>query len=185
MKHRILPDHPGTENVAPRAGAWIETYASSSSSILTSVAPRAGAWIETAKIRTVVSHIQTSPPARGRGLKPRFIIAVIIYAFVAPRAGAWIETSVCLFSSISVIVAPRAGAWIETAIYLIDTWRVLVAPRAGAWIETSCSPLYPRYLPWSPPARGRGLKHEMDHLHGILITVAPRAGAWIETGRVA
>ena len=36
--------------VAPRAGAWIETFAEVDFFTETSVAPRAGAWIETAKI---------------------------------------------------------------------------------------------------------------------------------------
>lgn len=34
--------------VAPRAGAWIETYADEQEQHLSVVVPRAGAWIETA-----------------------------------------------------------------------------------------------------------------------------------------
>ena len=56
-------------NVAPRAGAWIETGSLRLFPLRTRVAPRAGAWIET--LRT---H-----PDQGKSL-------------VAPRAGAWIET---------------------------------------------------------------------------------------------
>ena len=34
----------------------------------------------------------TSPPARGRGLKPDASAMGILLAVVAPRTGAWIET---------------------------------------------------------------------------------------------
>ncbi len=70
------PEHRrrASDDVAPRAGAWIETIILSSYLWLTIVAPRAGAWIETAP--------RDSTPANRE---------------VAPRAGAWIETcSRCL-----------------------------------------------------------------------------------------
>ncbi len=56
-------------SVAPRAGAWIETWPSPLRLLLQPVAPRAGAWIETG-VRCIASQIKK----------------------VAPRAGAWIET---------------------------------------------------------------------------------------------
>ena len=56
--------------VAPHAGAWIETYFEEASIDETKVAPRAGAWIETYRRRC---------PRGG--------------CSVAPRAGAWIETN--------------------------------------------------------------------------------------------
>ncbi len=56
-------------NVAPRAGAWIETYKSKYVISVEQVAPRAGAWIET-----------------NIGIEPKD------QHCVAPRAGAWIET---------------------------------------------------------------------------------------------
>ena len=69
--------------VAPRAGAWIETELDSAPSMISrppcdeareksakEVAPRAGAWIETSAPGSGVASFQT----------------------VAPRAGAWIET---------------------------------------------------------------------------------------------
>ncbi len=56
------------DEVAPRAGAWIETLKDEEVKAITAVAPRAGAWIETPsghlRVRAAVS-----PPARGRGLK--------------------------------------------------------------------------------------------------------------------
>ena len=57
-------------DVAPHAGAWIETAFVAAKMSLIAVAPHAGAWIETA------------PPARK-----------LPAAAVAPHAGAWIETS--------------------------------------------------------------------------------------------
>ena len=56
-------------NVAPRAGAWIETDAGVAEISQWIVAPRAGAWIET---RSAVGSSRAG--------------------WVAPRAGAWIET---------------------------------------------------------------------------------------------
>ena len=56
--------------VAPRAGAWIETIDRIDNEKGYYVAPRAGAWIETDTYLDV-NEWEMSPPARGRGLKPR------------------------------------------------------------------------------------------------------------------
>ena len=56
------------------------------------VAPRAGAWIETFSAHPGVLWVM-SPPARGRGLKPVIQDDLWQIYHVAPRAGAWIETS--------------------------------------------------------------------------------------------
>ena len=42
----IMPAKP-CQKVAPRAGAWVETYDPETGRKLTVVAPRAGAWVET------------------------------------------------------------------------------------------------------------------------------------------
>ena len=55
--------------VAPRVGAWIETYHHHKAYRHNNVAPRVGAWIET--------------------LSPR---QLVLSESVAPRVGAWIET---------------------------------------------------------------------------------------------
>ena len=56
----------------------------------------------------------------------------------------------------------------------------LVAPCAGAWIETIAGSYV--YRPaTSPPARGRGLKHDLPTKRIARSIVAPCAGAWIET----
>ena len=67
LKYAVLVNPPAL--VAPRVGAWIETFLNYNAKIRSLVAPRVGAWIETflnynAKIRSLV----------------------------APRVGAWIET---------------------------------------------------------------------------------------------
>ena len=64
-------------NVAPRAGAWIETANMNGQGILVNVAPRAGAWIETSE-RSLLSIMarMRSPPVRGRGLKQCHALAL-------------------------------------------------------------------------------------------------------------
>ncbi len=56
------------------------------------VAPRAGAWIET-KAYCKESPCYKSLPVRERGLKLFRHTIYLIYHQVAPRAGAWIETN--------------------------------------------------------------------------------------------
>ena len=57
------------QEVAPRAGAWIETIEQQSLSGDEVVAPRAGAWIETVCLRRSPVGLRRSLPARERGLK--------------------------------------------------------------------------------------------------------------------
>ena len=56
------------------------------------VAPRAGAWIETG-IKSGKYHEGMSRPVRARGLKLCHSATLQRCIYVAPRAGAWIETS--------------------------------------------------------------------------------------------
>jgi len=80
-------------NVAPHAGAWIETYRSCVFACRRRVAPHAGAWIETHILVTNEAYVR-SRPTRARGLKQAAYSAAYKQAAVAPHAGAWIETSV-------------------------------------------------------------------------------------------
>ena len=83
-------------DVAPRAGAWIETLASLLQTLQTDKSPPVRGRGLKHYPRAVSTEIHKSPPVRGRGLKQ---IKVRIYARApgfAPRAGAWIET--CLRS---------------------------------------------------------------------------------------
>ncbi len=54
--------------VAPRVGAWIETYEWASDGLTRKVAPRVGAWIETAN-HAALAQKEWSRPAWARGLK--------------------------------------------------------------------------------------------------------------------
>ena len=131
---RALPHAPC--NVAPRAGAWIETRRLRGSFAESVVAPRAGAWIETQRL-SLQDHAQG----------------------VAPRAGAWIETATrarpCAFSKSRPVRArgskhrPRGAnagrarsrpvrARGSKPLFFGVLFEIgVVAPRAGAWIETT------------------------------------------------
>ena len=92
MKRRGGFGSCGQRDVAPFAGAWIETQRRKRTWQLAYVAPFAGAWIETQN-----------------RLMPSGIL------LVAPFAGAWIETHGPSQANESrSSVAPFAGAWIET-----------------------------------------------------------------------
>ena len=68
LKHLLPMRAPLPADVAPRAGAWIETSQGAFDKSCRFVAPRAGAWIET---RPTQAHVgwTASPLAQGRGLK--------------------------------------------------------------------------------------------------------------------
>ena len=155
-KHQRMATSAAYAEVAPFAGAWIETTARGADRGRF-VAPFAGAWIET---------IETTADSTS-------------CARVAPFAGAWIETRMMIegdhrpggrslrgsvdrnmregwqvTSCLSLPsrergsklarrrgiasrrVAPFAGAWIETCDDGRDRQPTRVAPFAGAWIET-------------------------------------------------
>ena len=99
------------------------------------VAPRAGAWIETFDRPPIPARRPGRPSRRG---VDRNTLRLIIFPCdtVAPRAGAWIETLGSPHFQPFRCVAPRAGAWIETKSHQAISLGGHVAPRAGAWIET-------------------------------------------------
>ena len=97
MKHVTWVESPGEMEVAPRAGAWIETATADSTLV------------------TAESH-----PVRVRGLKPFADTKIGFSTRVAPRAGAWIETIQRIAAEMAAKVAPRAGAWIETCEIIED-----------------------------------------------------------------
>ena len=77
------------------------------------VAPLAGAWIETSMAASAAKSAP-SRPSRARGLKLGQTLTTQEGASVAPLAGAWIETFGSLVMDSPNVVAPLAGAWIET-----------------------------------------------------------------------
>ena len=94
-----------------------------------------------------------SPPSRGRGLKHPLHLHATSHSHVAPFAGAWIETNTTINPGEPEQVAPFAGAWIETKQALI-IWAGL----------------------WSPPSRGRGLKHNLQSLPPVNLGRPLRGG---------
>src|SRR5438270_820063 len=79
--------------VAPRVGAWIETFPRGGPLMSDLVAPRVGAWIETCAGAGPRTGCRTSRPAWARGLKLINTVIAKIGLHVAPRVGAWIETT--------------------------------------------------------------------------------------------
>mgnify|MGYP007061466955 CR=1 FL=1 len=102
--------------VAPRAGAWIETKQFQYRLPRRHrVAPRAGAWIETFT-QAIYSLIgTTSHPVRVRGLKPRIMITYQARQSEShPVRVRGLKPPVSAPENPPETVAPRAGAWIET-----------------------------------------------------------------------
>ena len=100
--------------VAPRAGAWIETCNNPDGGIgAAQVAPRAGAWIETLMLccRKLVGR---SLPARERGSKPSADRAIVAGETSLPARERGSKRSKLSTREVHDGVAPRAGAWIET-----------------------------------------------------------------------
>ena len=64
LKHKLINGRRNSNIVAPRAGAWIETYIHALIVRFLSVAPRAGAWIETCT-ETAISTPQRCRSPRG------------------------------------------------------------------------------------------------------------------------
>ena len=143
------------------------------------VAPLAGAWIETVGGLLVQTDV-ASRPSRARGLKLGRVNLLALPGRVAPLAGAWIETSSPIDTNAGMPVAPLAGAWIETGFPGGVGWGAFVAPLAGAWIETVLL-LYAPPCAKSRPSRARGLKRALSRALVTAGLVAPLAGAWIET----
>ena len=82
-----------SSEVAPFAGAWIETLAISARRLPQSrVAPFAGAWIETCRSR-ISPHRSWRRPLRGGVDRNTVKPLATPGQQVAPFAGAWIETA--------------------------------------------------------------------------------------------
>ena len=73
-------------------GAWIETLCSAFALLVLCVAPRVGAWIETYYFQHDY-NARKSHPVWVRGLKQARLDVGVTFDDVAPRVGAWIETS--------------------------------------------------------------------------------------------
>ena len=157
MKPARQSGYPGCRSVAPRTGAWIETFYPSPLTTPAPVAPRTGAWIETWSWASSRRSFDASPPARGRGLKLLCRPPPCRLAASPPARGRGLKQRNARGWVCAGPVAPRTGAWIETGPTVPPAAGCPVAPRTGAWIETrGCLGRPARAA--SPPARGRGLK---------------------------
>ena len=65
IETRRLPRRLAPNPVAPRAGAWIETYLAAMTGWTNVVAPRAGAWIETQMNGQTRNSVFSRPPRGG------------------------------------------------------------------------------------------------------------------------
>ena len=95
------------------------------------VAPRVGAWIETF-YEAHIGQEAKSHPVWVRGLKLSMINCQLNKDYVAPRVGAWIETLGMCYSHSIPPVAPRVGAWIETLTMRCLTDRIKSHP---VWVR--------------------------------------------------
>ena len=166
--------------VAPRVGAWIETWIFKNKICLTGVAPRVGAWIETKTTLALVTCYHQSHPVWVRGLKQadckkewntassRTPCGCVDWNLrLAWQArGSWLSRTPCgcvdwnsstLSCDAVAMVAPRVGAWIETTAKGCQPLMPPVAPRVGAWIETYLASQAVIHHP-SHPVWVRGLK---------------------------
>ncbi len=196
-------DAATTGDVAPLAGAWIETDAVMGDNMRLKESRPSRARGLKQRLPAPIPARRWSRPSRARGLKRPGVQPAAGRDRVAPLAGAWIETLTRPPGSTGLaLVAPLAGAWIETMVWRSRCARSAVAPLAGAWIETpgggrsrndrASRPSRARGLKQgargrpdrragSRPSRARGLKPEGDEALRADLHVAPLAGAWIET----
>jgi len=58
--------------------------------------------------------VKTSPPMRGRGLKPLTVGVSMLETPSPPMRGRGLKLKEMLSTTTACIVAPHAGAWIET-----------------------------------------------------------------------
>ena len=154
-------------NVAPRAGAWIETPSGPRIVVPSSCRSPCGSVDRNSAGVADAADEHWSLPVRERGSKPSHRFRLGRKRGVAPRAGAWIETgfahgcmpigagrspcgSVDRNSRERTSPCPNAG---RSPCGSVDrnlrsrfnlTPSQLVAPRAGAWIETAAGAATPR-----------------------------------------
>ena len=122
------------------------------------VAPLAGAWIETIKFPDDENRMSGSRPSRARGLKHLMLQPQLYSQESRPSRARGLKLQNLHHVRRNRRVAPLAGAWIETSVHGIGVGTRGVAPLAGAWIETRPAKYIPALRPPSRPSRARGLK---------------------------
>ena len=106
LKHVPLACSYALTQVAPRVGAWIETFIRY---VWRGILPSRPAWARGLKRRDnpALTPRPLSRPAWARGLKPQKYCLFLRPPTVAPRVGAWIETLPVPASGLSIGRAPR------------------------------------------------------------------------------
>ena len=122
-------------NVAPHAGAWIETASVDSRRELAKSHPMRVRGLKQHQL-PCNSRRPWSHPMRVRGLKHNLLFSWLIFKLVAPHAGAWIETSCQARLQCRSESHPMRVRGLKLVQELPDFVSRPVAPHAGAWIET-------------------------------------------------
>ena len=124
--------------VAPHAGAWIETFLRRGQARVSRVAPHAGAWIETSRILTLSPIAWWSPLTQGRGSKPP-PPPLPRPETTSPLTQGRGSKLLSLLSPHSLRVSPLTqGRGSKPYRRGGKGYAAKVAPHAGAWIETAC-----------------------------------------------
>ena len=138
LKPSMWRTPPHSALVAPHAGAWIETPASSAwSRSPLAVAPHAGAWIETESSGPLPCSLVESPPTRGRGLK---LVSFLEYYSVSqspPTRGRGLKLARARAGVPVYMSPPTRGRGLKHGLRQVIEKIDQVAPHAGAWIETA------------------------------------------------
>ncbi len=161
LKHARFVEGPQTRNVAPHAGAWIETVIPATA---TGASPPSRPTRARGLKHTVAWLYRwssaTSRPTRARGLKLVYRGAVLPKVRVAPHAGAWIETRRAQRKQSLVAQSrPTRARGLKPRRTSSSERSCGVAPHAGAWIETWRNAVLKVIPSASRPTRARGLKH--------------------------
>ena len=140
---KLRPDRASgpAKDVAPHAGAWIETLRRVYGHRRQCVAPHAGAWIETLHSSPCLINSDTSRPTRARGLKPLATGMMLPMRGSRPTRARGLKHFLHLCSPLPYLSRPTRARGLKPLPARLGLCPKRVAPHAGAWIET---PPFPR-----------------------------------------
>ena len=159
--------------VAPRAGAWIETCGIERRRDCFVVAPPCGGVDRNNDPNSRVFVQDKSPPVRGRGSKLRQREIRRLTTGGRPPCGGVDRNHPRKTAGRTRPVAPRAGAWIETCASWRGERRRRCRPPCGGVDRNSSAAARNVSASASPPARGRGSDFPRSSL-AILAALSPR-----------
>ena len=109
LKRTQFSDFALPEYVAPRVGAWIETFHLSCDGKDKTVAPRVGAWIETEMTKSI-SRTRQSHPVWVRGLKPQKVNLLALMLLSHP---VWVRGLKLLCSLLTSLEYMSHPVWVR------------------------------------------------------------------------